>query len=268
MIILTGAAGKLGRVLAPALDALGMPLRVSDRHVADLAGLPGEPVAAELADAAAVQALCRDAKAIVHFGAMSEEADFATILDANLRGTYNIFEAARAHHARVIFASSHHVVGFHERGRPLTPDTPYRPDSLYGVSKAYGELLARLYFDKHRVESASLRIGSCQPEPTTARHLSTWLSPGDLIAAVTACLTAPALGCRVIWGVSDNAQRWWGGDDAAALGYVPRDHAERAAGVLDRDSPDETAYASRWQGGRFCAFDTPAASTPGRKPGS
>jgi uronate dehydrogenase len=265
MIILTGAAGRLGRVLAPALDALGLPLRVSDRHEADLAGLPGEPVAADLADAAAVSALCRDATAIVHFGAIATEADFDSILEANLRGTYNVFEGARANHARVIFASSHHVIGFHERGRQLTPDSPYRPDSLYGLSKAYGELLARLYFDKHGVESASLRIGSCAPEPGWARHLSTWLSPGDLVAAVIACVSAPVLGCRVLWGVSDNAQRWWTGDGAAELGFVPRDSAERAASALDPTAPDETTYAARWQGGRFCEFDAPVASAPGRK---
>ena len=268
MIILTGAAGRLGRVLAPALDALGLPLRVSDRPEADLAGLPGEPVAADLADAAAVAALCRGATAILHFGAIATEADFDTILEANLRGTFNVFEGARANKARVIFASSHHVIGFHERGRQLTPDSPYRPDSLYGLSKAYGELLARLYFDKHGIESASLRIGTCGPEPRSARHLSTWLSPGDLVAAVTACLTTPVLGCSVIWGVSDNAQRWWTGDEAAALGYVPRDSAERAAGALDPAAPDETAYAARWQGGRFSEFDAPAASAQGQKSGA
>jgi uronate dehydrogenase len=267
MIILTGAAGRLGRVLAPALGALGLPLRVSDRPAADLAGLPGEPIAADLADAAAVATLCRDATAILHFGAMATEADFDTILEANLRGTYNVFEAARTNQARVIFASSHHVIGFHERGRQLTPDSAYRPDSLYGLSKAYGELLARLYFDKHGVESASLRIGTCGPAPRSARHLSTWVSPDDLVAAVTACLTAPVLGCRVIWGVSDNTQRWWVGDDAAELGYVPTDNAERSGSALDPAAPDETAYAARWQGGRFCEFGATAASAPGGKSG-
>ena len=100
-----------------------------------------------------------------------------------------IFSKARAAtSARVIFASTNHTIGFHERSEPLTEDCHFRPDSFYGLSKAYGELLARHYWDKHGVESGLLRIGSCFEVPADQRQLSTWLSFRDLTDLVSRCI--------------------------------------------------------------------------------
>ena len=204
-LIMTGATGNLGRVLAPKLAARGHRLLLCD--IADYQdSLPQNASfrKIDLTDRDTILALAPETAAIIHFGAISTEQSFEEILAANIRGTYHVFELAHLANARIIFASSNHTVDFHERGRTLDEDCDLRPDGFYGLSKAYGELLARLYWDKHGVESLSIRIGTCLPKPKEPRHLSTWLSHDDLISMIEAGLRTPSLGCRVIWGVSKN----------------------------------------------------------------
>lgn len=253
LVLLTGASGNLGRVLAPALAAAGFRLRLSDL-VPYPDPLPDGAAfaAADLTDASALASLCGDVTDIVHFGGINTETSSQAILNANILGTLNVFEVARRRGARIVFASSNHTIGFYERGRPLTLDDPYRPDGFYGLSKAYIELLGRLYHDKHGVESVHLRIGSCLPEPLDTRHLATWLSYPDLVRLVTAALTAPDPGYALVWGISRNTRRWWTGDDAPRIGYLPQDDAER---YLDRVVAEEgEAAALAFQGGSHCAM--------------
>jgi len=252
-VLLTGASGTLGRVIVPALAQAGYRLRLND-----LALFPDplpdgvEFAAADLTDQRALDAACpADVTDIVHFGGINTERSAEAILNANILGTLNVFEVARARGARVIFASSNHTIGFHPRGRPLTIDDPYRPDGFYGLSKAYAELLGRMFYDKHAVQSVHLRIGSCVPEPLDARHLATWLSYGDLVRLMMAALAAPAPGYAIVWGVSRNSRRWWIGDDAARIGYVPQDDAEQFAGTVTEEVGDAVSLA--FQGGTHCA---------------
>ena len=93
----------------------------------------------------------------------------------------------------MIFASSNHSIGFHERSETIGADTQFLPDGFYGLSKAYGELMGRLYWNKHGVESVFIRIGSCFPEPVNARMLATWLSYPDLARLVVRCVVTPSV---------------------------------------------------------------------------
>jgi uronate dehydrogenase len=253
-VLLTGASGALGRHLAAALAAQGWALRLTD-----IAPLP-EPLppgamfaAADLANRDAVLALAEGCGTLLHFGGVSVERSFDEILEPNLRGTYNVFEAARRNGARVVFASSNHVVGFHPRSRSLDAEDPMRPDGYYGLSKAYGELLARLYWDKHGVESVSLRIGSCVPEPTNARMLSTWLSYPDLVLLVMAAATARDVGSAVVWGASANSRGFWRNDDRARIGWAPQDTADAFAAAL-AGVTSGNPVEERFQGGPYCAI--------------
>jgi hypothetical protein len=108
------------------------------------------------------------------------------------------------------------------------------PDTYYGVSKAAGEALAALYARRYDLEAICVRILSCFDRPRNPRMLATWLSPDDAGRLFEACLTAPAPGFRVIYGVSANTRGGWVSlDGARALGYEPRDDAEAfAAEVL------------------------------------
>src|SRR5579884_862495 len=180
-VLLTGASGALGRQIAHGLGALGFPLRLTD--VAPFPDpLPSGATftAADLNDGVAILRLAEGCGTILHFGAVSVERPFEEVLGPNIRGLYHIYEAARREKARVIFASSNHAVGFHERSASLPANTPFLPDGYYGLSKAYGELMGRMYWFKHGVESVFVRIGSAREEPIDARMLATWMSYGDL----------------------------------------------------------------------------------------
>ncbi|KFC65803.1 putative UDP-glucose 4-epimerase [Bosea sp. LC85] len=254
-VLLTGASGTLGRVLAPALAAAGHRLCLND-----LLPFP-DPlpdgatfVAADLTDRQALGAACpEDVTDIVHFGGINTEKSPEVILHANILGTLNVFEIARERGARVIFASSNHAVGFYSRSRQsVTINDPYRPDGHYGVSKVYAEALGRLYYDKHGVESVHLRIGSCLPAPLETRNLATWLSYPDLVRLVIAALVAPEPGYAIVWGISRNTRRWWAGDDADRIGFVPQDDAEAFVGSVVSEGGDEVSRA--FQGGSHCSI--------------
>ena len=231
-LLLTGAAGNLGSFLRPHLAARPEGLRSSDIRSFGPA-LPGEEIAlADLADGAAVDKLLEGASAIVHFGAIGVEDSFDRILQANIIGLYNLFEAARRHAIkRIVLASSIHVIGLHPTTLVADAETPLFPDSYYGVSKAFGENLAQLYVAKAGMEIACLRIGVAMPEPKTPRNLWTWLSIPDLCRLVDDCLAAPDLSFAVVYGVSDNRRRWW--DNArSAIAFWPQDDAEVHAGRI------------------------------------
>jgi uronate dehydrogenase len=131
-------------------------------------------------------------------------------------------------------------------------DTRVRPDSFYGVGKAASEALCSLYHDRHGLAVACLRIGSFRDRPTTRRHLSTWLSPGDAVRLVDACLRAPALGLAIVYGISRNTRAWWDLDSARVLGYEPRDDAEDWADEIESRPPsDDDELDGRFVGGEF-----------------
>ena len=253
-ILITGAAGVLGRVLTDGLAVRGFALRLSDRRT-DYAPPQGlEYHAVQLADRDAVAELCRDIDVVVHFGGVSTESSFEAVLDANLRGCFHVFEGARAAGVgRVVFASSNHAIGMYPRTRVIDASAPLRPDSYYGLSKAYGELLGQLYWDKHGLSSVALRIGSCLPAPVEVRHLSTWLSFPDLIELVARAATAPGLGAEIVYGVSANRRSWWRDEAFAKLGFQAQDDAERFAYLPAMALAEPDPIAARFQGGSFAS---------------
>ncbi|MCB1998872.1 MAG: NAD(P)-dependent oxidoreductase, partial [Rhodoferax sp.] len=160
-LLLTGAAGNLGRVLRPRLKAVCDNLRVSDLADMDPAGAGEEVLRVDLAEKAATMALLEGVDAVVHLGGISTEHSFEDIAGPNLFGAYHVYEGARVHGCkRVVFASSNHVTGFYTQGETLTPQATPKPDGYYGLSKAFGENLAQFYFDRWGIETVSLRIGS------------------------------------------------------------------------------------------------------------
>lgn len=253
-ILLTGAAGGLGQALRSRLKANCTVLRCADRVAFDSAGEQEEFVLAELADANAVMAMMQGVDAVVHLGGVSTEATFEPILQANILGMYNLYEAARKQGVqRIIFASSNHVTGYYKQSETINAAHPPRPDGLYGVSKAFGEDLSRMYFDRYGIETACVRIGSSFPEPKDRRMLASWLSYDDLHRLVTACLTTPVLGHSIIFGMSNNAVTWWDNAHAKHIGFIPKDSSDafRDAVFANTPAPDLTDPAVQFQGGGF-----------------
>ncbi|MFB0618908.1 NAD-dependent epimerase/dehydratase family protein [Streptomyces sp. AGS-58] len=254
-LLLTGAAGGLGTLMRSLLPEYGYTLRLFDvRPVEDAP----DAITADLTDTEALREAVRGVDAVLHLAGISLEASFEKILRSNIEGTYNLYEAARQEGVRrIVFASSNHAVGFTpapRAGEPLIPvATPRRPDTFYGLSKCFGEDLAQLYWDKHGLETVSVRIGSCFPEPTSVRMLSVWMSPADGARLFHAALTAEDVGHTVVYGSSANTRLWWDLDGARALGYEPRDDSEPYAAKLiaEQGEPDPGNPAHTRLGGHF-----------------
>ena len=143
-LLLTGAAGALGTVLRDHLPALADVLRVSDLAPLGAARDREEVAPCDLGDAAGILDLTRDVDAVVHMGGVSGESRFADLHHANILGMYHLFEGCRKNSvARVVWASSNHAIGFYPRTRTIDTTVPQRPDTAYGLTKAFGEDLAQ-----------------------------------------------------------------------------------------------------------------------------
>ena len=250
-VLLTGASGALGRVLAKALGEKGYTLRLTDIVPFPDPLPPGATFeAADLVDAAPFLRLAEGCSTILHFGGVSVEKPFDEIEGPNVRGLYTIYEAARAAEARVLFASSNHTIGFHPRTTTIDPDSPFRPDGYYGASKVWGEMMGRLYWAKHGVESVLVRIGSSFPKPVDARMLATWLSYGDLARLAERVVLAQSTGCCVIWGVSNNIRMtWWEGDAREQIGWAPEDSADAYADEVEGITSGDPVIEAHQGGG-------------------
>jgi uronate dehydrogenase len=256
-ILITGAGGGVATMIRPLLRP-HYRLRLSDR--APLANLVEDEaqVPAELADLGQVRKAVRGVEGIVHLGGYAVETNWETIHEANILGVYNLFEAARLEGVkRVVFASSNHAIGFYPRSQRISADVTVRPDSRYGVSKAFGEALASLYADKYGVSGLSIRIGNVAEKPADVRRLSIWVSPRDLVQLIRIGLEAPALRHEVVYGVSDNQRSWWDNSNATRLGYRPQDRSEPfAAEILTRGSDlSGDPRIDLNQGGEFCVAE-------------
>ena len=256
-ILLTGAGGGVGTFMRAELKGR-YQLRLSDRGPLAERGPDEEFVQADLTDIAATRNAVAGVDGIIHLGGYSVEADWDTIHTANFIGTYNLYEAARLEGAkRVIFASSNHAVGFHDRTNIIDHTTAHRPDSRYGLSKAFGESLSSLYADKYGVESMCIRIGNVGPEPIDVRRLSIWLSPRDLAQLVCIGLDHPDIKHEIVYGMSDNARSWWDNSNATRLGYKPQDKSEDFAEQILATKTSDTGnlIGDLKQGGDFVTFE-------------
>jgi uronate dehydrogenase len=245
-LVITGAAGRIGSVLRPGLRDVAHELRLVDRAEIEGQGGREEVVRADLTDFQAAHAALRGADAVIHLAGIPAEDSFARLLQANFVATYNVFEAGRRHGVRrIVFASSNHATGMYPVGQRVGPDDPVRPDTIYGVSKVFGESLGRLYVDKHGLEVVCLRIGSFRERPETWRELWTWLSHRDAVALFRASVLARDVGFTTAYGISANTRGWWDQSSARRLGYEPQDDAERFL----PDLAEVAEPGDRFQGG-------------------
>jgi uronate dehydrogenase len=248
-VLITGAAGRIGRTLADGLrDRYALRLlfhrTVPEEYAAAVArsretgrpvGLEGsttEVFAADIGDLEAMVRACDGVAHAVHMAADPRvQAPWSDILQANIIGTYNVYEAAhRAGARKVVFGSSNHATGYYEKeGVYTTPEMPVRPDSYYGISKVFGEVMGRYYADAYGLAAICLRIGSFQPRPRGERQLATWISYRDMVQLVWRSIEADLL-FGVFYGISGNTRAYWDLSNARELlSYAPEDNAEEHA---------------------------------------
>jgi uronate dehydrogenase len=257
-ILVTGAAGDVGTRLRKLLPPIYQDIRWSDiRTPTDLAA-GAEFVAADLSKLDEVEKIMQGVDGVVHLGGFSVEGPWETILSANIIGCRNMYEAAyRAGVKRVIFATSNHAVGFYPRSKKIPVDVTVRPDSHYGVSKAFGEAIGAFYADKHGLRVTCIRIGNVGDAPIDARRLSIWLKPEDLVQLIRIGLEHPDIHFEIFYGASDNAAAWWDNSNATRFGYKPvgkaEDYRAQAMAAQAKIAPDP--IGDRFQGGTFCSAD-------------
>jgi uronate dehydrogenase len=252
-VALTGASGRIGTMLRPLLRPHVEHLRLIDLNGPDEVDHNESFVRADLAKREEAIAALKDIDGVVHLAGIASGTDMDAILHANVLGTYNLYEAARINRVqRVVYASSNHATGFYPRKRIISPLDPMRPDSPYGLSKCWGELVGGLYYDTSGIRSLSIRIGNAGKHPTSARSVAIWTSARDLAQLVRIGLSHPLIAATVVYGVSDTGERWWDNDLATRLGYQPLDRPQDHARI---ENAFEGPVAAAFQGGGFCEFN-------------
>ncbi|PDT81238.1 NAD(P)-dependent oxidoreductase [Sinorhizobium sp. BJ1] len=249
-IAMTGGAGHIATQLRGLLCPDVEHLRLIDiSPVEDLADNESF-VKADLADADLMKRALADMDGVIHLGGIAQESDIASILRVNALGTYNVYEAARANGVeRVVFASSNHATGFYARSETITPPDPCRPDSRYGLSKCFGELVAGFYYDTAGIRTLSIRIGNAETYPNSERSAAIWISARDLAQLIQIGLNHPDIAAAIVYGVSRTDATWWKDDLAWRLGYRPEDNPRDHLRI---EKPAEGTIAAYFQGGGFC----------------
>jgi uronate dehydrogenase len=233
-LFITGAAGVVGTALRKHLRERYDYRLLFHATVPEVD--PGDQVVVgDVADFQVMLEATAGVDAIVHLAlakvsrGMTAAQRARQTIDVDVRGVYNIYEAARLNRVpTVVFASTNHVTGLNEQdGIVSTPDAPVRPDSIYGAGKAFGEALGRLYADRYGVRVFCLRIANFNGKDEPGRYyepgMARWLSPRDLAQLVWRCIESE-LRWGIFYGVSGGAARKWDLSNARELlGYEPQD---------------------------------------------
>jgi uronate dehydrogenase len=271
-ILITGAAGRIGSVLRRAFTAdpalathYGQPVRLIVTDIIDLPPSTGHDISVvgDLSDPEFVDSLFAGCQilAIIHLAGLPREAEWTELLNANIRASLNLWEAARKHHVdRILFASSNHAVGFYPRNWKIDHRVTQRPDTRYGLTKVFGEELGFLYAYKYGIRAFNMRIGTFTPEPTSFRALSSWVSHRDMIELVRVGLTAD-YHYETVYGVSDNARTFWDNSAARHLGYKPRDSADAFASLFPEPEKTSGNPGEHFQGGPFVTTELASPSS-------
>lgn len=233
-VLLTGAAGRIGTAFRH-YAGQHYQFRLADRQANEITDPgPHEVVTLDVADLAACQAACQGMETVVHLaGDPSGHAGFyASLLDNNIKGVYNIFQAAKDQGCgRVIFASSVQAIEGYPLDVQAHPESPVKPLNMYAVSKCFGEAVAHCFAMSEGLSSIAIRIGTFEGnhgwvETPDDRNLSTFVSQRDLCHLITRCIETPDIQFAIVHGVSDNRfKRMDISSTRSLVGYAPRDDA-------------------------------------------
>ena len=230
-VLLTGAAGNVGQALLPFLR---------EKYIVstfDCVAVPGDPEAfiGNLADYDSVLQAVRGQDAIIHLAANHYDAPFVEeMVPNNIIGPHHVLEAAvECGVRRVLFASSCFAIQGHPRGHVVEADDPYRPTNIYGVTKAYGEVLGRRYSLEQNIEFIAIRIGwllfEGDPRIDSTFGRSLYISPRDLADLFIRALEKPDVEYLTVFATSNVlTPRVSLRTAREELGYEPKDSVAEA----------------------------------------
>jgi nucleoside-diphosphate-sugar epimerase len=234
-VLVTGAAGNIGSYFAEHTHQryeLRLMVRPQEeKDDVDRIREFGEVVSADLCDLVRMKEIARGIDTILHLAANpSPNATWDSVRDDNITGTYNTFVAAKvAKCRRVIYASSIHAVSGYPPDVQVKTSEPVNPGDLYGVSKCFGEALARYMAEKEGISAICLRIGAFQPTEAAKKAsgvgmLDAWVSQRDLNQLIEKCIDVENLKFAILHGLSNNRFKRLDISDARELvGYQPQD---------------------------------------------
>jgi uronate dehydrogenase len=262
-IAITGAAGTVGKVLRQQLAEMGYQCLLLDVQPIHDCRPNERAILVDVTDQPRLTEALKGAKAVIHLAACTTDAAWPDQIKLSIEGTISLFDAARANGIkRVVYTSSHHVVGFHGRAQPLDHQAVLLPDSRYAVGKAFGESIGGLYACKYDIQVFCIRIGNVNTRPIDRRRLGNWLSGPDLGQLMKIGLEHPAIVFEVVYGISDATGRDYDNRRAYELGYRPTATSEPwLAAVLSEDpappegSAESQSPAETTLGGLFSASE-------------
>jgi nucleoside-diphosphate-sugar epimerase len=225
-VLITGAAGRIGRSVAPRLPS-GWDLRLTDLEASDgVAHL-------DTTDLEACRAAFREVDAVVHLaGDPRPTATFEELLGPNIVGAYTVAQAAvDCHVPRLVLASSIHAMSGTQEVRQVSSSDQPRPGNLYGATKAWVEALGAWVASSSDTSVVALRIGYFLEEFSSAEvthvgHRTAWLSSRDAVDLVRCAVLAEDVDFVVAYGISANEHRRADlTETTRRLGYRPWDDA-------------------------------------------
>ncbi len=256
-ILLTGAAGNVGRAIRPFLAKCYERVILTDREPINDPAANESYIQGDITERGFTDRAVEGVDGVVHLAALvGSEYNYQDILGPSLTGCVNVFESCRKQGVkRIVYASSHHAVGFLPRAQRVDHTTPPRPDGWYGISKVFGEAVCAYYADKFGFHAMAIRIGSVGGKVMDERRLRIWCSPRDLARLVEIGLSDRVQGFEIVYGASGLPDSLFDNRNAERLGYRPRDRAldHLADPGIVRRKADPSSLVGRVVGGPFAA---------------
>ena len=227
-ILVTGAKGRVGSAFVKYIDDNQLNF---DLNLGDLIAKEERDIALDVTDLLSCKRACEGVHTVVHLaGVASPDSSFEQVLNINMVGTQNIFQAAlEAGVKRVVFASSAQTIEGYPLDVQVNENMPVRPKNLYGVSKVFGEALGSYYAYQKQLEVVVIRIGAFEYahewKKLGFRDMSAWAEPEDICSLIhrsieTKLQDSPFI---IVHGISDNRfKRLDLERTKSLLGYKPK----------------------------------------------